>query len=253
MTQETFPEGGGSKAAEPMMGLAQPPKDVAQAVTEAADAQALELVTDAEALVITTPTEYEESASALQGIKGRLKSLEKARTDITDPMNTAKTRVMTLFAKPKATLERAEKAFKTAMLTFSNAERARARAIEAEAERVAEEERQRLLKRADKQEDQGHDIKAGTLRTASQQVAAPSAPPPTKAAGAHEVTTWKAKLTNKTALIKAVAMGEVSESYLLPDMRALTEVARLEKKQDIGVPGVEGVSETTISSRARAG
>lgn len=251
MTQPTFPDDGGSKAAEPMMGVAEEPKDAAQAVTEAADAQALGLVTHAEALVITTPVEYEHAAEILQDIKGRINALDAGRKKITDPMNTAKTRVMGLFAKPKATLERAERAYKASMLTFSNAERRRAREIEAEAERVAEEERQRLLKRADKQEDVGHDIKASTLRTAAQQVVAPAAPPPTKAAGAHEVTTWKAKLTDKTALIKAVAAGVVSESYLLPDMRALTEVARLEKKQDIGIPGVEGVSETGISSRAR--
>lgn len=246
--QEAFPEGGGSKAAEPLMGLAEAPKDAEQKAL-AASQKSMSLMASAEAFAITTREEFVDSGELLRDIKAQQQAVTKTRTDITRPMDAAKKKVMDLFKPVSERLIAAEQTIKAAMLTFTRAEEARARAEEAEAERVAEEERKRMLKRAEAQREAGHDIKAGTLERSAQEIVAPAPPPPTKAPGIYETVTWSAEVTDKMALIQAVAANPDLEAYLDANMTALHATARAVKNA-MAIPGVKAVKSTGVSARA---
>ena len=106
--------------------------------------------------VITTDDDYALAGEELQSVKGRLKRLEETRTGITGPMNKALDAINALFRGPRATLEAAELAIKTSMLSYHNEQErkaAEARRIQevaaaAERARISEAARQVELKAA---------------------------------------------------------------------------------------------------------
>ena len=214
---------------------------------ERANEQSIELMARAEAYTIATAEEYQASGELLRDIKTRQKAVAGTRTDITKPMDVAKKTVMDLFKPISERLIAAEQTIKAAMLIFTRAEEARQREEQAQRDRIAEVERKRLEVRAAKAREDGNAEKAAVLEETATQVAAP-VEAPTKAAGAHTVTTWHAEVDDLGALVKFAASG--GGVYLLPDMKSLNELARV-LKGNMNIPGVRAVSETAVAARSR--
>lgn len=102
----------------------------------------------AQSFVITTDDDYRLAGEELQSVKGRITSMEAARTAITGPMNKALKAVNDLFRGPMADLTSAENAIKGSMLTYYDEQQRRAAEARRIAEEAAEAERRRLAEEA---------------------------------------------------------------------------------------------------------
>lgn len=217
---------------------------------QAADEASIDLMARAASFEITKPQQFEASGGLLRLIKAKQKEVAATRTGITRPIDEAKKRVMGLFKPISDRLIAAESTLKAGMLTFTRAETERQREAQLELDRLAEVERKRFEQRAEKAHDKGDEAKAEVLEEAAASTYAPAAPAPTKAAGVHTRTIWKAQVTNKAELIKAAAeQPEVFGMYIEIDMQKLNALAR-SHKASFAIPGVRAVAEETVSVRA---
>lgn len=212
--------------------------------------KSIALMSRATEFVITTSGEFEASGELLREIVTQKKAADTARTDITKPMDEAKRRVMELFKEPSERLRSAETTIKDAMLVFTQAEQRRQAEELAEWERLAKIERDRLEKRAETAQEKGDEAKAEVLEEAATQVSAPPPPAPTKAEGVHTAVTWSAELVDKMELIKAAAADPNLAAYLDVNMKMLNSIARA-MKEEMAIPGVKAVSETSVKVRVR--
>jgi hypothetical protein len=130
----------------------------------------------------------------------------------------------------------------------------------AEAQRLAEEERQRLVDEAKLQaaldaEANGHPGQAEAILAAPEPpmpVLAPPAamPEPAKTEGVWYRSTWEAHVVDFRALVQAWLDGKVPELALLPGQVALNDLARAKRSVDLGIPGVIGVEKRSVAGRA---
>jgi hypothetical protein len=71
-----------------------------------------------------------------------------------------------------------------------------------------------------------------------------------KVKGISNQTTWRAVVTDKAALIKAVAEGKIGDDVLEPNMVVLNKLARALKKQ-LDVPGVVAEDKVSVTVKKR--
>ncbi len=110
------------------------------------------------------------------------------------------------------------------------------RRLEAERERIREEERQRL------ELEQQEAATAQQPDPVAEPEPVPAAPAPARAAGYSRsatapTTQWIARVTDKSALIAAIAAGYATEDLLIIDQPALDSLAN-DKRQALKLPGV---------------
>jgi DNA polymerase III gamma/tau subunit len=260
--------------------------DASDAVLLAGKAQ--RLLATAQAFVIDSPTMYELAAGDLQKVKALAKDVEEKRTAITGPLNQAVKAVNDLFRSPKDFLATAETALKSAMITYDREQQRKADEARREAERIAREERQRIeaeareaARRAQEEADRiakeaadaaaaGDAAKAAELQQQAEQTAADgaaqaetiameaemvtAAPVPVataapKVAGLSTRQNWKARLTDKMALIKFVAAHPEHQHLLDVNQSAINQLAKAQKDA-MNLPGVEAYPDAVMSARA---
>lgn len=260
--------------------------DASDAVVLAGKAQ--RMLTSAQSFVIDSPTMYELAAADLQKVKGLSKDVEEKRTAITGPLNQAVKAVNDLFRAPKEYLASAERALKGAMLTYDREQQRKAEEARREAERVAREERQRIeaearetARRAQEEADRiakeaadaaaaGDAAKAAELQQQASDTAAAgaaqaetiameaemvtAAPVPVataapKVAGLSTRQNWKARLTDKMALIAFIAQHPEHQHLLDVNQSALNQLAKAQKDA-MRLPGVEAYPDAVMSARA---
>lgn len=233
--------------------------DVAETITQAVGADS---ATEAKALVaaayaaaegvpvdfsITTADGCAQASSLVSIIRKRIDELTNTRLEITRPMDASKKRVMDFFAGPIAKLESANKVLSDAVLIWNRKETQRQQEEQARLQALADKEREKLEKRAEKAEASGKTEKAEELRQVASTVVAPIAAAPAPVSGAMGVRkVWKARVTDKMALIKAVAEGKVPESVLLVDESALNKVAAA-LKGSLNYPGVQPYEDESLA------
>jgi len=200
------------------------------------------------AVTITTAAEYEDAAAFLQRIKGRSKELDDLRRSMTRPLDDTKKRIMALFERPMSLLANAEATIKRSVLHY-RAEQERIRAEEeARLREKARKEQERLLARAERAAAAGKDEMAEALEDQAALVPAPIVVSDTpRISGLSTRQTWHAEVTDKMALIRAVAEGHVPDIVLVPDMTILNAQAR-SLKNALDYPGVKAVTEELVAS-----
>ena len=143
----------------------------------------------------------------------------------------------------------AEQIIKRSMGAYQQKVDAERRAAEAEARRLAQEERDRLLAEAVAAEDSGDNLAAQTNLIMAEIVEDMKTPAliaqPLKAQGVSTRMVWKARLTDPAA-VPCYANGVEIRPV---DLGALNTVARLTKGTAI-IPGVEFCQDAQISARA---
>jgi len=193
---------------------------------------------------------FEMAADELKKIKARAKELDEKRKAITGPLDEVKKQIMGLFNPPLQMLEQAETILKRAIGTYHDKIEQERREAEARAQEEARRERERLEKLAAKQLEKGNEEKAAMLQEQAaftQPVAAVQ--PQAKASGISMRETWHAEVTDKMALIKAVATGQVPHTVLDANMPVLNKMA-IALKGDMNYPGVCAVMERAVAARA---
>lgn len=260
--------------------------DASDAVVLAGKAQ--RMLTNAQSFVIDSPTMYELAAADLQKVKGLAKDVEEKRTAITGPLNQAVKAVNDLFRAPKEYLASAESALKGAMLTYDREQQRKAEEARREAERRAREERERIeaearetARRAREEADliakeaadaaaAGDAAKAAELQQQATETAAAgaaqaetiameaemvtAAPVPVataapKVAGLSTRQNWKARLTDKMALIAFIAQHPEHQHLLDVNQSAINQLAKAQKDA-MRLPGVEAYPDAVLSARA---
>lgn len=260
--------------------------DASDAVVLAGKAQ--RALKNAETLVIDSPTMYELAADDLKKVKSLAKDVEEKRTAITGPLNQAVKAVNDLFRSPKEFLQNAENTIKGAMLTYDREQQRKAEEARREAERKAREERDRIeaearetARKAQEEADRiakeaaaaaaaGDQSKAEELTLQAEQTAASgaaeaeaiantadmviAAPVPLvtaapKVSGLSTRQNWKARLTDKMALIRFIAEHPEHQHLLDVNQSALNQLAKAQKDA-MRLPGVEAYPDAVMSARA---
>lgn len=202
---------------------------------------------------IDTADQRVVAADQLAKIKGLFKAIDEKRAEMKRPFDEGSREVQAFFKPRLDALTTTEGAIKRAMIKFDDEQERIARENAAkEAERVRKEQ-EALVAKAEKLEARGKSEQAEAVReNAAAIVTAPVAvAEPIKTAGTSWRVTYSAKVTDLSALVKAVAEGRVPLNVLAPDQKVLDGMAKALKESFKGMyPGVELVSEAGLSQRA---
>ncbi|MGL6289926.1 MAG: hypothetical protein ACRC2H_04485 [Silanimonas sp.] len=218
-----------------------------------------QVTTAAGSLVIDSPEMYELAGEQLREIKAVQRRIDETRKLMTKPLDDSKKAIMDFFRPFSDAADSAEASLKRKMLSFQSeqtrireaAERA-ARAEREAAERTAEE----LRRQADAAIEEGDADKALESELAAEAVvmevalAAPVAPATPKAAGIATRDNWVAQVTDFAALIKAAAERPDLAALLLPNDKALNQMAKALKEAG-NVPGVRFYNDPVMSARGK--
>ncbi len=172
---------------------------------------------------VNTEPEYNTVAEALSWAKSSVAKMEEKRKKIVKPFNDGVKAINAEFKESKAPFEELIKKLDGLLTNYEE----RRRQLEVKlAERAARSAEKR-----------GETQYAGDLRHAA--LTQPVAP--AKAAVRSNVY-WSAEVKNMRLLMQAVLDGVVDSDFVVPNQKKLDALARTIRKQDLKVPGVEGVS-----------
>lgn len=250
--------------------------------------KAQRMLTTAQGYAIDSPTMYELAAEDLRAVKLLAKDVEEKRTAITGPLNQAVKAVNNLFRAPATYLEQAESTLKGAMLTYDREQQRKAEEARREAERKAREERERIeaearetARKAKEEADRiaqeaaaaaaaGDQVKADELAIQAENTATagaaeaeaiavaaelvvaapvPIATAAPKIAGLSTRQNWKARLTDKMALIRFIAEHPEHQHLLDVNQSSINQLAKAQKEA-MNLPGVEAYPDAVMSARA---
>lgn len=219
-------------------------------VTQELAAEASGFLTAARGFKITSAEQYELAGARLKGIKALR---EKIATTFDPHIKRAHEAHKALIREKQdaeAPLVQAEATYKGALIAYQDELNRKAREEQARLEEQARKERERLEARAAKAEEKGKEEKAEALRMQAATVATPvvSIAPP-KVSGISTRESWKARVTDKMALVKAVAEGKVPLTALDVNATFLANQARA-LKTELNYPGVEVYKDTVLASRS---
>lgn len=207
-------------------------------------------LTEAKAFRITSGPQFEDAGAKLKDIM----ALKKKIAGIFEPhikrAFEAHRALVTEKKEHEAPLIEAESHIKRAMLGYQQEEERKRRELEAKAQEAAAKERAKLEAKAAAVEARGKPVLAEALREQAAAVVAPILAPTTpKVSGISTRTAYKAVVTDKLALVKAVAAGTVPLNALDANMAFLNNQARA-MKETLVYPGVAVEQETGIASRS---
>lgn len=184
-------------------------------------AAALELV---QAFEITDAATFDIAAEELRAIATRKAALTEQRLNITRPLDGVKAAIMNLFRSPIDLLDEAEALWKRKVLAYQQAEQAKAREVQLAAERVAQDERNRINAEAAALAAAGNTGEAAVKEQVAQMVVATpvAAPPPPVARGISTRETVEYEITDFEALVRYVVTGETQpKPFAHPELLGL--------------------------------
>lgn len=159
----------------------------------------------AELVEIDDQTTYEIADLRLAEVKSKWKQIEAQRKAMVDPINKAKDAVQAFFNPVLADLAGAESVIKGKMLTYTREQERKQREQQAENDRLAREERERLEREAAKAEKKGNVERAEVLHATAAIIQAPVATSTVlQPKGSSIRTVWKGRITDRVELLKAL-------------------------------------------------
>lgn len=208
-----------------------------------------ELAQQSAELTIASQPEYQQAADLLTEIKKRGKALEEKRKAITSPLDAAKKATMDMFRPAVDAINEFEKAVKLKMGGFVREQDRLRQVAAAQAAEKARAEQEKLMSQADKLREKGkEDLAAAKEQQAATTVAVAPLIEAPAATGAHARRIWKARLTDKMALIQAVADGRASPELLDYNESVGNGLAKA-LKSGLNVPGLDAYEDISIAAR----
>lgn len=200
-------------------------------------------------MVVDSAEAYASAGDTLKEIKAKFTELDTQRKSFTKPMDTAKSRIMTLFKAPLEFLKEAEADIKGKMIAYANEQKRIQAAEEARARKAQRMEQARLEKEAVEAAKQGDIEAAALLEEKAEMVPVSAAVAPVPAAvGISTRQIWQAEVTDVDALMRAVLAREVTPDVFNVNMALLNSWAR-SMKSELKVPGVRAKSVDSIAAR----
>jgi len=217
--------------------------------TEVLVNEATTLLDQAKAYTIQNCDQLKTAAAELSKIKAKAKELDDQRKRMTKPLDDSKKEIMDFFRAPLDFLADAESILKRAIAGYQEAQERAAREAQAKLDAEARKQQERFLARAEKAEESGKVEKAQELAIQAANTVAPViAANVAKAEGISSRKNWKAEVTDKLALVQAVAAGKLPISMLDVNMTSLNAIAKA-TKGEVEYPGVRFYHETVVSAR----
>jgi hypothetical protein len=212
-------------------------------------------------ITISSDSELQLVVDDLKAIKTRRDALEARRMTITRPLDQAKQAVMDLFRAPLEAMDRAISAGKQACLAYTRERDRRLAKEQAERERAAQAERDRLaaearaladkaaatadVEQADRLRDMADAVKVQAITTV-----APIMPAAPKMAGTHTAKRWGVEVTDPKALAAAMLRDhpDMFDSCWAPNEAKLRSWATL-KDGKLSVDGLRVFQADTMVLR----
>lgn len=213
--------------------------------------QQAEEIAATDGITIETAEDYRRAAGELQKVKGLSKSLDAARKQTLEPINTAKDEVMGFYKPMLERLTTTENLIKTGMTKFDDEQEKARRLAEAKAAEEARKEQEKLEAKAEKLAEKGKTEQAQALQMqAASVVAAPvAAAAPVKVAGISKRISYSAEVNDIMALVQAVAAGQVPINAIQADTKFLNQMAKA-LKDNFSYPGCSLKKDTIMSSKS---
>jgi hypothetical protein len=211
--------------------------------------EATAILSQAKTYVIQNNDQLQTAASELASIKTKAKQLDEQRKRMTKPLDDSKKEIMDFFRAPLDFLADAEGIIKHSIAGYQQAQERAAREAQAKLDAEARKQQEKLMVRAEKAAESGKEEKAHELAMQAASVVAPVvAANVDKAQGISTRQNWKAEVTDKMALVQAVAAGKLPISMLDVNMTSLNAIAKA-TKGEVEYPGVRFYPETVVSAR----
>jgi len=192
---------------------------------------------------------YTSAAEVVIAIKTTRKQVKDVYQPIIDRENAAVKATRGEFKKYDVPLATLEATIKGRMITFVDEQERERRKLEAEAQEKARKQAEDAkLEEARKLEEMGETEASEEVLQAPISVAPVTVDNKPKAAGISTKKLWHAEVVDKAALVKAVADGKQPMSLLEPVMPTLNKMAKA-LTDELNIPGVKAVSETSIGAR----
>lgn len=207
-------------------------------------------------LVIVDDEGYQHAAGVLKGYKSQAKELTAKRKELTGPLDVTKKGIMDFFRKPLTFLEDAERVIKKGMIVYQDDLEAKRKAEQERLDKIAEKERKyqedlakKRLATAEKNADEERveEVKDEIEEIQTATVAPIVDAEKPKAAGVSTRVVWSGEVTDKMALIKAVAAGTAPATLLDVNSKVLNQMARA-MKEHLQYPGIKANGKKTIAA-----
>jgi hypothetical protein len=220
------------------------------------------LISAARTFEVVTHAGYAEAGTRLKTIKGAQKRLADKKAALVNPVNATLKAIRDLFRGPEEELTQAESLYKRSMIAFDDEQEQIRRREQAKLDEIARKDRETKEAAAKKLRDEaeaarlaGDTKKAERLETradvrqeaANTVVAATAQTEAPRVTGTSIRENWSAVVTDKTALIAAVAAGTVPEMALDPNSKFLNNQAKA-MKRELKYPGVTATVEKILAS-----
>lgn len=188
----------------------------------------------------------DEAGRMLVEVKRVIKQIDEARTEITKPLDLAKSRAMEQAKGAKKPFEEAKEHLDGAILGWQIKERERIRAEQA----VAEAEQARLESEAMRAAERGEYDEAARLQ--QQRDTTGTVEKAHRAAGTQTRFTWKGEVTDLECLVRAVANsnGMLPANLLEVNQSALNAYAKATAGKG-KIPGVRFYEDATLAATDR--
>lgn len=218
--------------------------------TRAAESRAQDWRKKSLDLVIVDQATFEEAAELLKGINGLLNEAEVHHRPVIDAAHRAHKAALEALKRITTPLEEAQRLIKSRVSSFLDEQerkrREEQRRIEEEQAKAREAEIEAQLEAAEAAGASNAEVEA----IIAQPVFAPPVvvPPTHKVEGIAQRENWKARVVDKSALVKAAAGNPMLMALLEVNQPALNSLAR-SMKSTLNVPGVEVYNDPIVSVR----
>lgn len=190
---------------------------------------------------IKTPQQYEEAADKLKRIKAAIAQIEAKRVLYTKPLNDTVKNINQDAKDSKAPWERAETAFKNALIAYNNEQLRLQREEQQRQNQLAQQQQDRLNKQAEQAAASGNAGRAELLQERASQVVAPvinRAPPKVSGISIREV--WKFEVND---------INKVPREYLMVDETKVRGVVN-SLKADAKIEGIRVYQDQQMAAGA---
>lgn len=218
---------------------------------EELDGQSTALLALAQQYSVDSPASLRAAADELNSVQKLMAGIIKRRRQITDPIDEAKRQVMDLFRPFIERCETSKDLLQSGIRDYEQQLVAERRAAEQAAREEAARTRAELREQARAAAADGEILLADELQ--EQAALVPTLPvdvPDGRVAGINLRHEWRAVVTDRKALLRAVADGLVPDNVVTIDQRALDRAAAAHES-NLHWPGVDVTQQVNVSPRGR--
>lgn len=194
----------------------------------------------AKEIVVNDKDTFEQTAIRLQIVKTKFKEIEERRKELVKPFQEATKKLNDFFKRPLDLLKGAENCLKSAMSSYAYRLEQEQKEKQRKIDEIAEREREKIKKRAEKQLQKGNEKKAEELIQQVELVP--------HAVVESEVPNIKGISTRENWKYRVVDLNKVPREFLVLDDARLSKIAKATKGL-VPIEGIEFYSEAVIVSQ----